>query len=343
MAEPFLGEIRIFAGNFVPKGWAQCDGQLLGISEHEALFGVLGATYGGDGQTTFALPDLRGRVPIHRGEGLPPGSRRGVESVSLTPDQIPSHTHDLVAGAQAGSTGQPQGKVLAGSRFSSYASPNATIAMSSESIASSGGGLPHSNLQPSACLNYIIALKGIVPSEAEATHTLEPILGEVRAFAGGDTSHQWALCNAQELLISEYRTLFSILGTVYGGDGQARFAVPNLLGRAIMHAGSGPGLTPRMLGETLGAEAVTLDEAQMPAHTHTLRGSSRLADARLPAGNLPAMTGRATRYYAESGARVPMASAALSRTPGGAPHNNMQPFLVLNFMIAIEGMTPSRS
>src|SRR5262245_12892717 len=130
MAQPFLGEIRLFAGNFAPRGWALCDGQALAISEHRALFAVLGTTYGGDGQTTFALPDLRGRVPVQPGGKQSLGARRGVETVSLTVPQIGSHTHQLVGAAGAGSGIDPPGKVTATSRLLSYAPPTTPIAMS---------------------------------------------------------------------------------------------------------------------------------------------------------------------------------------------------------------------
>jgi microcystin-dependent protein len=161
--EPFLGEIRIFAGGVVPKGWALCDGQLLAISEHEALFGVLGATYGGDGQTTFALPDLRGRVPIDAGSGYALGQRGGSEAHTLTPEETPAHTHTLLAAAENGRPVTPAGTVLAPSfrGFNDlYGDPTQTVTMGRQALAPAGGGQPHENVQPSLALIFIIAIEG---------------------------------------------------------------------------------------------------------------------------------------------------------------------------------------
>lgn len=172
--DPFLGEIRMFAGNFAPRGWATCDGQILPIAQNTALFSLLGTTYGGNGQTTFALPDLRGRVPVHvgQGPGLSPyslGQSAGSENVTLTSGQMPGHTHTLNASSAGGDAGSPQNAVSAmvtdtqGNAFNGYtASPNTT--MSPQAIAPAGGNQPHANIQPFLCLTFIIALEGIFPS-----------------------------------------------------------------------------------------------------------------------------------------------------------------------------------
>ncbi len=166
--EPLLGTIILFGGNFEPKGWALCNGQTLPIAQHSALFSLLGTTYGGDGVTSFQLPDLRGRVPVHAGAGKgltarQPGEAIGTETVTLTATQVPPHSHDLIAANIAGATDRPQGEFLARSQI--YASdPTNTVALSPQSISRAGGGLPHENMQPSLCINYIIALDGIYPS-----------------------------------------------------------------------------------------------------------------------------------------------------------------------------------
>lgn len=171
MSEPFIGEIRAFGFNFAPRGWATCDGQLLGISPNTALFSLLGTTYGGNGQTTFALPDLRGRVPIHAGQGpgLSPytqGQVGGTEAVTLGTGELPAHSHGVRAASQANSI-RPLNAVLApvaSSGFSTYASATDGTPMNPDMVAPTGGGQPHANVQPYLVLNYCIALEGIFPA-----------------------------------------------------------------------------------------------------------------------------------------------------------------------------------
>lgn len=174
MSEPFVGEIRMFAGNFAPRGWAFCDGQLLAVSQNDALFSLLGTIYGGDGRTTFGLPDLRGRIPIHAGTGpgLSPrslGARGGAETVTLNVNQasIPAHRHPLRAVAARANSGDPQGAVLGaadGNVYAPAASP--TLALAPESVGEHrfGGSQFHANVQPFLCIHFIIALFGIFPS-----------------------------------------------------------------------------------------------------------------------------------------------------------------------------------
>jgi microcystin-dependent protein len=170
MSDPFVGEIRMFAGNFAPRNYAFCDGQLLAISQNDALFSLLGTTYGGDGRTTFGLPDLRGRLPIHMGSGpgLTPrslGSRSGSETVTLTEAQIPRHRHGVRAVQSRANSGDPQGALLAAADSNVYRSPGSLTNLAGESIAdSTGAGQSHANVQPFLCVNFIIALFGVYPS-----------------------------------------------------------------------------------------------------------------------------------------------------------------------------------
>lgn len=172
MSEPFVGEIRMFAGNFAPRGWAFCDGQLLAVSQNDALFSLLGTIYGGDGRTTFGLPDLRGRVPIHAGNGpglssRALGSKGGAENETLTTNQLPSHTHDLrVTSEVADSTASPANQRPAtGVGLNLYTTDFGTsVNLASSTIANTGGSQSHTNLMPTLCVNFIIALVGIYPS-----------------------------------------------------------------------------------------------------------------------------------------------------------------------------------
>ena len=170
--DPFVGEIRMFAGNFAPNGWALCDGQLLAISQNDALFSLLGTIYGGDGQTTFGLPDLRGRVPIHMGSGpglssKPIGFLGGSENVTLIASQMPAHSHAFQASAGPGSQSNPAGAVPGASpSVDLYIEEAPSVALNAGSVTSTGGSQPHPNLQPFQCINFIIALFGIYPSRS---------------------------------------------------------------------------------------------------------------------------------------------------------------------------------
>jgi|SRR5581483_7749037 len=170
MSQPYVGEIRIFAGNFAPAGWMFCDGQLLPISENETLFNLIGTTYGGDGQSTFALPDLRGRLPLHQGTGgggtYQLAEAGGAETVVLTINQIPSHSHTALASPNNASTADASGVVAQTPTYTPYISGvTPTTPMATAAIASTGGSLPHNNFQPYQCLNYIISLFGVFPSQ----------------------------------------------------------------------------------------------------------------------------------------------------------------------------------
>jgi microcystin-dependent protein len=166
MAQPYVGEIRIFAGNFAPAGWMFCEGQLLPISEYETLFNLVGTTYGGDGQSTFALPDLRGRLPLHQGNGFILAETGGAEEITLTVSQIPAHSHPLLASSSIANDPNPNNNVLAEpSLFTTFIAANPASPMSSSFISSVGGSQPHTNFQPYLCVDFIISLFGIFPSQ----------------------------------------------------------------------------------------------------------------------------------------------------------------------------------
>jgi microcystin-dependent protein len=166
MAQPYVGEIRMFAGNFAPAGWQFCAGQLLPISEYETLFNLIGTTYGGDGESTFALPDLQGRTPLHFGNGFVLAETGGVETVTLTVSQMPAHSHPMLAASAPATATNPQGNLPAqgvSKRF--YGPMSIPGPMAPNSGTSTGGSQPHDNMQPYLCVSYIISLFGIFPSQ----------------------------------------------------------------------------------------------------------------------------------------------------------------------------------
>jgi microcystin-dependent protein len=167
MSNPYVGEIRMFGGTFAPAGWALCQGQLLPISENDVLFNLIGTTYGGDGQETFGLPDLQGRIPLHQGSGFTIGELSGVESVTLSTSQIPQHPHTMAGSNDQGSSNAPGNAVLASTPTAAQAFPYGTDpprgSIDPSSIQPSGGNQPHENMQPFLCINFIISLFGIYP------------------------------------------------------------------------------------------------------------------------------------------------------------------------------------
>jgi len=176
MSDCYVGEIRMFAGNFAPAGWAFCEGQMMPISENETLFNLIGTTYGGDGQETFALPDLRGRVPLHSGTHPPSGrtltqgEQGGVETVTLTTSQMPNHTHLITASSDRGTaaftntTGYPAATAVAGTAIYG-ASNGGVVAMAANAVSLAGGSQPHDNMAPYLCVSFIISLYGVFPSQ----------------------------------------------------------------------------------------------------------------------------------------------------------------------------------
>lgn len=171
MSEPFVGQLKMFAGTFAPRGWAFADGQLLAVSQNDALFSLYGTTYGGDGRTTFGLPDLRGRVPVHLGQGpglaeYRQGSKGGAEEVTLNVNQLPSHTHAWPATDATGTERAPAGHVPAAVSGSgrAYGTGGTTVDLPAAAVGDTGGSRAHTNIQPYLCINFIVALVGVYPS-----------------------------------------------------------------------------------------------------------------------------------------------------------------------------------
>ena len=279
-----LGEVSIFGGNFAPLGFKIANGQSLPISEYEPLFNLIGTTYGGDGETTFNLPDLRGRAVVGTGTGPASGTTynygftHGSEEVTLGVNHLPSHTHSIAA----------------------------------SQTEAAGGGQAYNNMQPVLAMGHRLVTAGPFPSRNTFHSGPEPLLGQVIVSAASSNfiPNYQTETNGQILPINQNQALFSILGVMYGGNGQTNFALPDQRGRVLTHAGesAGPSLTLQTLGQRTGQETVTLSQAQMPAHDHSLPPS-------------PFFTGS---------------------TGGGQPQNNMQPTLAVNYMIALQGIFPPR-
>ena len=335
MPDPYLGEIRMFSGSFAPVGWAFCDGSLLPISQNNALFSLLGTTYGGDGQTSFALPNLSSRLPIHVGSGFGLGQKAGVETVTLTAQQIPAHSHQAV-GASTLTASDPANTVPAQWGDGEYSTSAASGALAAAAVAQSGASQPHGNLSPYLAINFIIALNGIFPSQNSGGSSSDPpFVGEVRLIAFSFPPYGWALCNGQTQQISQSAAMFSLLGTTYGGDGRTTYALPDLRGRAPVHVGGN-----FTLGQNGGEVAHTLSVGELPAHTHAVAASSAPGTVSTPVGNFPAHGAKAA--YGST-ADLLMSSGAVGSSGGGQPHENMPPYLALYFVIALNGVFPSRS
>jgi microcystin-dependent protein len=165
MATPFVGEIRLFAGGYAPQGWAACNGQVLPITQYEVLYTLIGTTYGGDGQSTFALPDLRSRVPVCAGNPYRLGQKGGVETVTLSSAQLPAHNHGMRATSANGDSNDPTNRVWGFAPASTYSTASSDSNLDPSALSAAGGGQPHDNMLPFVALSFIIALNGIFPSQ----------------------------------------------------------------------------------------------------------------------------------------------------------------------------------
>ncbi len=280
-ADPMLGAVMQFAGNFAPRGWALANGQTLSISENTALFSILGTTYGGDGRTTFALPDLRGRTPIGTGTGaglstINLGQRGGTETTTLNSLNLPSHSHSIT-------------------------DPPVTTSVV-------GNSQSFSNRDPYLGLTPVINLEGSFPVRNNLTTFSD--IGTISWFAGNFAPRGWAKAEGQLIDIADNNALFAILGDTFGGDGRTTFALPDLRGRAAVHFGSGPGLSPISLGEQGGTETTTLNINNLPAHDHAISTDPAISTNSI--GN-------------------------------GQSFNHRSPYLGVNYQLALTGIFPSRN
>jgi microcystin-dependent protein len=337
----FLGEIRMIAASSAPTGWYFCQGQTLSIATNTALFSLLGTYYGGNGMTTFALPDLRSRVAVDDGQGTglssySLGETGGAETVTLTVNQLPSHTHAVAVDLLPGTASSPIGALFAKYPGIPSYGTNASVAMSSSVVTSTGGGQSHTNIQPYLAINYMIAYTGIFPQSSGSTSTPDAYVGEIRLVAFGTTPAGWVDCDGQLLSVTTDSTLFHVIGTTYGGDGTTDFAVPDLRSRVPLCANTSGSYT---LGQSGGEESHTLTVSEMPEHMHSLEVSGSVATISNPVGAVPARNAAADLMYGTTSGGT-MGSAFLSSTGGGQSHENRQPFLAVHFIICTSGVTP---
>ncbi len=338
-AEPYLGEIVYSGLNFNPRGWAKCEGQLLPINSNVALFSLLGTTYGGDGRTTFALPDLRGRVAVGDGNGPGIADRRlgqrvGLEAAALQANEMPSHGHLSIVPHP--NTSWPRRRRLLATETDAV----------TPTIRNNGNSVPLSRMQPFLSVTPIIALQGVFPSRSrrevskfnesqlspgqDATversrRSVNPFIGQIKMVGFNFAQRGWAECNGALLSISQHSALFSILGTTYGGDGRTTFGLPDLRGRAAIHPGRGPGLSTFRLGQRFGTETTTLTATNLPFHDHAVQFPT----------NSTAM-----RFCKDDNST----HSFYTRNAGsGRSFSNMQPSLVTKYVIALVGVYPSRS
>ena len=315
-AEPMMGEITLYAFEFAPRGWANANGQIMPIAQNQALFSLLGTSYGGNGQTTFALPNLRGRTPIGIGtaNGLPStslGEPVGATTATLT--QIPGWLGTAV-------TLETRGVDTSARTPGSVTVPHVT-----KSTVVGGSGTPFDLRPPSLGMNYSMALQGVYGNRADC------LIGEIMAYAGTYINgNNWALANGQTMPIAQNTALFSILGTTYGGDGQTTFALPNLISRLPVGAGEGTGLSPVTLGETSGSTTAVLSVQHMPAvalsHQITTKNMGVNTSPRLSSNPID----------------VVLTTAPVSAPSGSVSIPIQPPSLGISYYICVNGVFPSR-
>jgi microcystin-dependent protein len=338
---PYLSELRIFAFNFSPRGWARCDGQLLPVNLNQELFALLGTTYGGNGTTSFALPDLRKRVPMHVGPDMSRGATGGEDQHQLTLHEIPMHTHQAVASSDSSDTPHPENNFWASNNQYTPYGMSADKPMATVALAPAGDNSPHNNLAPYMEMNICIALQGNDPAAGEDPGD-GSLLGEIRMFAGNVVPAIYTSCDGQAVQTSVYTSLFAIIGDIYGGDpGEGTFNLPDLRQRAALSAGKGDGMnTDYEVGDQGGAATVTLTEHETPGHTH-LAQTSYAGSFKEPERSMWAIPGLfhpPTFYAVELGFGVLMNPICFASSGGGRAHNNLMPYMALVFCIALKGV-----
>jgi microcystin-dependent protein len=364
----YLGEIRMFGGNFAPKNWEFCDGKTLSISDYHDLYLLIGVTYGGDGVSNFALPDLRGRVPVHHGTapGLSSyrlGQKKGEEAVTLSADYLPEHTHSFYVSTYPAKIANPQECLIAIPEFNFYKKPEPSdqrVALASESIASAGSSQPHNNLQPYTCINFIICVNVAAEAEAETKTAAEKamrgtaegenevlmdqFIGEIRMFPYSFTPKGWYPCDGRLLNVTDQPAFSTILSTNFGGDGVYKFGLPNIIGRIPMHRSGS-----HQIGKQGGNKDEQLSLAQMPTHTHRLMAINETADSKLCGqdamiAHIDTTISRTKKTYRDTMTNlVNMYTGCIDPSGASGVHSNVMPCLSLQYCIAYKGTYPPRS
>ncbi|MGC4130385.1 MAG: tail fiber protein [Bergeyella sp.] len=335
--EEYTSEISLFAFDFAPVGWAKCEGQLLQVINHLDLYSLLGNRFGGDGVKTFALPDLRGKVIIGSGAGYPAFISEGSSVHQLTIQEMPKHRHGAVASSENADAATPMDNFWAAD--TGY-TQTTNSQMSTKALSNTGGNQPHDNMSPYLSLNYCICLKGIHPTES--FNDDEEFTGVVKALCTPLVPNNWLFCDGREVPVARYANLFSIIGYTYGGS-KDTFCLPDLRGRAAVNFGETEELTSYKLGEKAGEKEVKLTTPQLPRHRHgtnaALAGNTQVATNSIWA-NEPKSPPLIKSYATNKGKGAIMNTNAIGEAGGDAAHNNMMPFLSLNFYINAGGYAP---
>lgn len=334
MSQPFIGELRMFGFPFPPRGWALANGQTTTIAQNQALFALVGTTYGGDGTSTFMLPNLQGSTALHRSNGFNRGQVGGEANVTLTTAQIPAHTHPFAVSSTSATSTDPAGNAPAQTTATIYGPPGA-VNFDPVATTPAGNSQAHNNMPPYLVINWCIALTGVFskPELKEKTMS-QSYIGEIRMGGWNFAPQGWAFCDGTPLQISQNETLFALIGTTYGGDGQTTFNLPDLRGRIPVHQGKS-----FLMGAPGGSETVTLTPAQLPTHNHAIVCSTAAGTSGNPSGLAPALAPAAA--YNPAGNPTPMANV-LGNYGAGQPHENLMPYLCITFIIALVGIYPSQ-
>jgi microcystin-dependent protein len=328
----FAGEIKLFAYPRDATGWIVCDGSAYTTAAHPNLFARIGYTFGGAG-AIFKVPDLRGRIPRGTSPIVSLNTAQGVESVALTTSAIPAHDTMTLPYTGVGVDSDPTDKYPITGRNDYTALTGHSDYLSPLAVSAVGQGQAHENMPPFLALSYRI-FEG--PDDPTATQ----LLGELRVTTFGFAMKNFASCRGQLLSIAANAALFSLLGTTFGGNGVTNFALPSLAGRVPVGAGTGPLLTPRAIGDQGGVERVALTTAELPAHAPRIPGSETLADNNERGVDLGSYAIARADIYAPD--TVPLVDGGdIVNAAGGSAHENMPPFVVCDYQVALNGIYPT--
>jgi microcystin-dependent protein len=338
-ADIYIGEVRMMAHALVPKNWIPCDDTTYSPERFEVLAFFLGTTFGGSA-SQFAPPDLRGRMALHLGVGHDLGHAGGEAAHALTTAELPSHTHTALAATTAGDEPSPKARTwgVQSTGLAYAAAPDAPL--HDGALTAAGGTKAHENRPPFLGLPHVLATSGF-PAANDERSPIDPFFGEVRMFALPFVPDGWAECNGQEIDGEQGEGLKSFLGDTFGHGARGGVVLPDLSGRVVLGAGdqAGAGLTARRLGDKGGAEAVTLQTAHLPAHTHQIQARESTGGEPSPEGAVfGASQARAlSTGYSAATPEVAMSAEAVGAAGESQAHNNMAPYLTLRFGISLFG------